>query len=369
MSRFEITDDYIAESSELVCFCINPDGMIIDANRSALNLLPIQIGVTRFESLPVGFTNYTPINQLKTDGSERYLYSLNTSTTPITLWLRFYCKDNRITVYGELDYTEIQTMCRVFIETNKELSNLARELEKRRIKLDFAVKERNQLIGMAAHDLRNPISNVQSLATLIQQDLVNQLDPDSAQLLELIISQSNYTRKILDGMLDLSAIESGELHLNIEALTIQELFDYACILHKRQSEHKHIAIVHHVSDTLPSLHGDRVKLTQVLSNLISNALKFSNPGTTITLRADTRDSYLHLSISDEGIGIPEEERSKLFKPFGRLSSKPTAGESTTGLGLAIVRKIIHAHGGLIKIESTLKQGTTVHIDLPISSIP
>ena len=369
MSRFNQTEEYIAGSSGLVCLSINADGVIIDANRSALELLSVQIGSTHFESLPVDFTNYTPLNQIKTDGSERYLYSLNTAGPPITLWLRFYAKDNRITAYGELDYNEMQMMCRVLVETNKELSNLARELEKKRIKLDLAVKERNQLIGMVAHDLRNPISNVQSLATLIQEDVSNQLDCNSAQLLDLIISQSSLTRKILDGMLDLSAIESGELKLNNEALSIHELFDYACILHKRQCEHKHISIVQHVAEALPSLHGDRVKFTQVLSNLISNAIKFSNPGTTITLLADIRESRLHIAVSDQGIGIPDDEKSKLFKPFSPLSSKPTAGESTTGLGLAIARKIIVAHGGFIEIESTLGQGTTVHIDLPISSNP
>ena len=133
------------------------------------------------------------------------------------------------------------------------------------------------------------------------------------------------------------------------------------------AERKGIAIVEETEPGLPALALDPWKFEQVLYNLISNAVKFSERGTTVTVRCVRHGDQVVLSVRDHGQGIPAEELDRLFKPFSRTSVRATAGESSTGLGLAIVKRIIDGHAARVHVDSVVGQGSVFSISLPIPS--
>ncbi|MEO0081904.1 MAG: ATP-binding protein, partial [candidate division WOR-3 bacterium] len=119
---------------------------------------------------------------------------------------------------------------------------------------------------------------------------------------------------------------------------------------------------------LPRVRFDRTRIEQVLNNLVSNALKFSRPGTKVKVSVGQMDGLMAVSVEDRGPGIPADELVKLFRPFSRTSVRSTSGEKSTGLGLAISRKIIEAHGGRIWAESEVGKGSTFHFGLPLHAL-
>ncbi len=135
-------------------------------------------------------------------------------------------------------------------------------------------------------------------------------------------------------------------------------------LNRVLAHQKAIELVFHPSDTLPTLVLDRSKVEQVLNNLIGNAVKYSHPGTRVTISIEAVSGFAVCSVSDQGLGIPAEEIPKLFKAFGRTSVRATGGEQSTGLGLAIVRRIVEGLGGRITVESEVGKGSTFTFTLP-----
>jgi signal transduction histidine kinase len=131
--------------------------------------------------------------------------------------------------------------------------------------------------------------------------------------------------------------------------------------------HKDIALRMKVSPTLPAVVGDRMRLSQVIDNLLTNAVKYSHSGTTTVVQARVRHRQLWVSGRDRGQGIAPADLGKLFQPFGVTSTRATSGEKSTGLGLLIVKRIAEAHGGSVRVRSRLGVGTTFHLVLPLSA--
>ena len=142
---------------------------------------------------------------------------------------------------------------------------------------------------------------------------------------------------------------------------LQEIWESNQLLAKTKS----IDLKLTLKEPMPSVSFDAERISQVVTNLVSNAIKYSHPETTVTLSATTSGSRLQISVTDQGQGIPEDELPNLFKDFGRTSVKPTGGERSIGLGLAIVRRLVEAHGGRVWVRSEVGQGSTFCFSLPI----
>jgi len=170
---------------------------------------------------------------------------------------------------------------------------------------------------------------------------------------------------LIGNLLDFSAIESGNLELNLKEFDLNHFFTTYYSMTKSLASNKQIALKLDIPEKLPPITADSDRIMQVLDNLITNALKFSYPKTTVTLSARKVDDSILISVADQGQGIPKHEIMKIFQEFSKTSVKPTDGEKSTGLGLAIVKKIIEAHGGTITVESEVGKGTTFTINLPI----
>jgi signal transduction histidine kinase len=247
---------------------------------------------------------------------------------------------------------------------NNELGNAQRELAKQNFELERLNRLKTQFLGMAAHDLRTPIGHIISFSDLLLDEAATVLSPEQLEFLSIIQSSSEFMLTLIDDFLDVSAIESGHLNLNRRPADPRKLLEHNVALNAMLAQKKHIQVALQIEGPLPTVSLDQGKIAQVLDNLISNAIKFSQPGTAVTVRAVAQDRGVRIAVCDQGPGIPEGERGKLFQPFGKTSVRSTAGESSTGLGLAIVRKIVEGHGGRIWVESEVGVGSSFVFTVP-----
>jgi signal transduction histidine kinase len=223
--------------------------------------------------------------------------------------------------------------------------------------LSKANQAKNRFLGMAAHDLRNPLASIRGIAEFLREGAVGPLTADQLEMIETIHGASTSMFDMVNELLDVSTIESGELKLNRGPHDLAELVSKSVALIHREAGKKGIQIVVEKAVGAVKAQIDPAKMKQVVDNLLSNGVKYSPPGSTITttVTRDEAKGTCSFSVRDQGPGIPENERDKLFKDFSRLSSQPTGGEKSTGLGLAICRKIVDAHHGNI-VAGNLPQG-------------
>jgi two-component system sensor histidine kinase/response regulator len=232
--------------------------------------------------------------------------------------------------------------------------------------LSTANAAKNKLLGMVAHDLRNPLASIRGLADFLCDGTVGQLTPDQLDLVKTIQETSQSMLSMVNELLDLSVIESGELKIHPELRPIAELLNKSVYLNNINAAKKGSRIELGTLDAAVELNLDGDKARQVIDNLLSNAIKFSPPNSVIRVSTESSDAYYSILVQDQGPGIPEGERHKLFKDFSQTSVKPTAGEKSTGLGLAICKRIMEAHGGSIGAESSPAGGSIFKITFPFT---
>ncbi|MFN8529127.1 MAG: GAF domain-containing sensor histidine kinase [Anaerolineae bacterium] len=263
-------------------------------------------------------------------------------------------------------FLQIAGQLSVMVEKGRLVAELAAqkaELETKNAELRRLNELKNTFLGMAAHDLRNPLSTIQ-IAMQILLDSRYELAPEERnEILGDVERQSRYMLDLLNDMLDVSHIESGKLTLNPAAIEIGPFLQELVQRHHRLAESKGSSVqLEFVSDGAAL--GDPMRLRQILDNLISNAVKYSPSGSTTRVRAERKDGRWLLEVQDQGPGLSEVDQQRLFQDFARLSARPTGGEKSTGLGLAITRRMVEAHGGQIGVRSTLGQGATFWFTLP-----
>ena len=242
---------------------------------------------------------------------------------------------------------------------------LNEEQKKLVVQLSTANSAKNKLLGMVAHDLRNPLATVRGLAEFLRDDgEAGKLTPDQIDLVENIYSVSQSMLEMVNELLDTSVIEAGELKINPTPVSLAGLLDRSVTLNNINAAKKGSRIQLKSVDLPALLNVDGPKIKQVVDNLITNAIKFSPPNSSVTVEASQTPAACTVSVLDNGPGIPEGEKHKLFKDFGRTSVTPTAGEKSTGLGLAICRKIIEAHQGSIQADNRPGGGCTFMFSLP-----
>ncbi|HEY0079595.1 MAG TPA: HAMP domain-containing sensor histidine kinase [Pyrinomonadaceae bacterium] len=249
---------------------------------------------------------------------------------------------------------------------NNELVTAQRELIKRNVELERLNEVKNQFVGIAAHDLRNPLQIIEGYSEMLLEELLGDLTPEQHKVISVIRKSSDFMLKLITDLLYISKIEAGKLQLELKEADLIALLKRNVELNRLLAEQKQIKILFDQEGDFPSLTIDAPKIEQVLNNLISNALKFSDPHTAVQVLACRREKEAVISVKDEGQGIPADEIDRLFIPFERLSVKSTGGEQSTGLGLAIVKRIVEGHKGRIWVESEEGIGSTFSFSLPFT---
>jgi len=251
------------------------------------------------------------------------------------------------------------------INVNKELSNIKKEFARKNIEFIALNEQKNKILSTVAHDLRNPLSAIMGFSELLLYEPSN-LDEEQIEFINLIKSSSEFMFSLVNELLDISKIELGKPDLNLELNDIVKLVKNNVHINKKLAEKKQISISLHIDKDIPLVLVDKIKIDQVLNNLISNAIKYSHNQTNIYVSIENTINSVMLSVRDEGQGIPKDELDGLFNPFYKTSVKTTGGEKSTGLGLAITKKIVVEHKGKIWVESKVGEGSIFFVLLPIN---
>ncbi|WP_437650911.1 ATP-binding protein [Sorangium sp. So ce362] len=224
----------------------------------------------------------------------------------------------------------------------------------------------HELVGIAAHDLRNPIAAIQWFSTM-QLGSAFAAREDAQRHLLKIQANAEFALQLVEDLLDITTLEHGNIALRLQDADLRGIIAAAASLNEHGARRKGITMAVDVPAGLPLIRCDVERIERVLSNLLSNAFKFSHQGTTVTVRARRLGRAVELMIEDQGLGIPPEEIGGVFRKFQRTSTRTTGGEKSTGLGLSICKSLVERHGGTIRVESELDRGTRVFFTLPLEA--
>ena len=233
--------------------------------------------------------------------------------------------------------------------------------------LSNANSAKNRFLGMAAHDLRNPLAGIRGLSEFLLDKDLGELTTDQEDLVNNILTASQSMLQLVNELLDMATIESGELNIDRKDTDLIELIGKSIYFAKMTADKKGTTIDFNPPSASSNLSIDPEKIKQVVDNLLSNAIKYSPPKSVVSVEFTTSPNEQTISVKDQGPGIPVGERDKLFKDFGRLSVQPTGGEKSTGLGLAICRKIVIAHGATVTAENLPSLGCEFKVTFPIQT--
>lgn len=241
------------------------------------------------------------------------------------------------------------------------ISQTTKEIEEQNQLLTQLNDQKNEFLGIAAHDLRSPLANIQGFSELLCESLEGELKEMAA----IINQQSSQMLGLLNELLDITTIESGKLVVKKEFVDYRRLIEYLVETNKPMAAKKSIELIPEF-DAIPSrLWLDPDKIQHALGNIIGNAIKFSYPDSQIAIHVYLEEHYVVTEVIDHGQGISAEDLDAVFLPFKKSKSKPTAGETSHGLGLAIVKKIIDAHGGELGVKSEQGKGSVFFVKIPI----
>jgi signal transduction histidine kinase len=202
---------------------------------------------------------------------------------------------------------------------------------------------------------------------LIQEGFYEPQGPKSVDALSRIRSNGKHLLGLINTVLDIAKIESGQFTLNMTEYAIENVVETVRSATESLARNKKLALKTDVAKSLPVGVGDEQRLTQVLLNLVGNAIKFTDAGE-VRIAATSANGHFNVSVTDTGPGIPEHERTRIFEQFHQVDSSLTKAAGGTGLGLAIAKQIVEMHGGRIWVESTLGKGSTFQMELPTRAV-
>jgi signal transduction histidine kinase len=260
------------------------------------------------------------------------------------------------------------TYARVHVEIFQQIAGqMAVTVEKGRMMQELlSLNElKNRFLGMASHDLRHPLTVINGYLGLLHAGAMGPVNEAQARVLDTMQANAKGMVQLLEDLLDVSAIESGQLDLQPAPVELEPYLQ-TCVESNAllaSAKNMRLELDGGAPGCVVTMDGKRIG--QVLVNLISNAVKFSLPGTTVRVGARAATDEVHVYVADEGQGIPAEELSKVFTDFGRTSVRPTGDERSTGLGLAIVKRIVEAHGGRVWVETKVGEGSEFAFALPL----
>ncbi|HYF31531.1 MAG TPA: HAMP domain-containing sensor histidine kinase [Chitinophagaceae bacterium] len=248
---------------------------------------------------------------------------------------------------------------------HKALEESWKLLSEKNETLQFLNDEKNRFIGMAAHDLNNPLTTVYLLTESLRRKPEN-LSPAQKEKLTLLQESVNRIVSMVKNLLNVSRIEEGRIEVNYEWETPDEMVYSTLSRFEELAGQKNLSLVFKSGIEGKEVLTDKNILMEILENLISNAIKFSPADKNIYVRLNYYGNEWELEVEDEGQGIRAEEMDKLYMRFQKLSTRPTAGESSTGLGLSIVKGYVETLNGNIRCESEWQKGTKFTIGFPIN---
>jgi signal transduction histidine kinase/tetratricopeptide (TPR) repeat protein len=267
-------------------------------------------------------------------------------------------------------YRQKQAQNRLLHEQNGKISQQKNRIEAQNIELEDKNdrlrelnEEKNYLMGVVAHDLKNPMSQIKGLVNIIQMDPEN-LSDEQQNFLGLIDQSADRLTEMVHRILDVRAAESAQLNLSPEIVDLRKNVQHVYEQYQRVAANKEVQLHLDIPNRPQWANVDEDAFFQVLDNLVSNAIKFSPQERSVYVKLEEQPHHVLFSVKDEGQGLTKDDMKKLFGRFQKLSARPTGGESSSGLGLSIVKKYVEAMDGRVWCESVHGEGATFLVRFP-----
>lgn len=249
-------------------------------------------------------------------------------------------------------------------KAEEEIQKLNRELELKVVDLEAVTRMKTEFLSITSHELRTPLTPMKAQLQMLEEGYKGGLTDKQRESVELILRNLTRLDNLIKDILDISRIEMGRIKLRFEAMSINDVAKEAMIMQEPFAKEKEINVVTDLAE-LPSVVGDSERLRQVIGNLMNNAIKFSDNGSEVLIGSKREGDKVLFRITDYGVGISEEDKEKLFKPFSQIDSSMGRKRGGSGLGLAIAKGIIQAHNGDIRVESEPGKGSTFYFTIPL----
>ena len=234
--------------------------------------------------------------------------------------------------------------------------DFTREAEVARMKSDF--------VSIVSHELRTPLTAIKGYLELILMGAAGPVSKQQASFLEIARANTERLHILVSDLLDLSRIESGKVELEVKVVSIPQLVDQVSTTLQKEFADRGMTLTTDVPDDLPEIFGDPGRIMQILTNLLSNAYKYTREGGAM-VRARVEDSFLRIDVIDTGVGISAQDQALLFTRFFRAEDDLVRQQTGTGLGLNITKSLVELHGGEIRVASELGKGSTFSFTLPL----
>jgi PAS domain S-box-containing protein len=242
-------------------------------------------------------------------------------------------------------------------ETNRELELRSREIER-------ADRLKSEFLASMSHELRTPLHTIIGFSELLGEELEGPLNGKQKRFIQHIHNDSMHLLELINDILDLSKIEAGRLELRPEPFNLTPVVTESLASVRTLAEAKSINL-ETVLDVPMAVEADRLRVKQVLVNLLSNAVKFTPEGGRVRVEASVRGTSVAVSVADTGVGISPEEHASIFDKFYQVGATTKGVREGTGLGLAITKRLVEQHGGSIRVESELNQGSRFTFTIPL----
>ncbi len=350
----------LADNCREALYAIDGDGNIVAANRSAREETEFDsfenVNISRiFPSLfstENGKFEWLPEAVEKTD-IHTSAYRKNSTCYPVVCRVVKTSFDNIRTVVIAMDYSE-------------EKAAIARTKEAIE-EMEYGIRMRTEFMANVTHELRTPVNGMKGMAENL---LDTQLSPSQQESIEIIIRNCNNMSKIINDILDFSKIEAGRLTLENRKFNFRQMIDTLMTMHLQKTSEKGLKLIANIAPDVPNyIVGDEVRISQVINNLIGNAVKFTSVGyIALEVSVNNRTASgieLFVMVIDTGIGVSEEEKSKLFNAFTQADGSITRRFGGTGLGLSISKQIVELMGGTIRVESEKGKGSTFSFTITV----
>lgn len=226
-------------------------------------------------------------------------------------------------------------------------------------------KMKNEFISTVSHELRTPLTSIKGSLALLKSGAICKLPPEVIKLLTIADNNSSRLINLINDILDIERIESGKMNFSIKPSNLVSIIKESIESTSPYASQFNVNLAFLNDFENISVLADKQRIIQVLSNLISNAIKFSTPNQTVEISLEKTDATVKVSIKDNGLGISDDYKDKLFQKFFQIDSSDTREKGGTGLGLSICKAIIEKHKGIISFDSTLNEGSTFYFELPL----
>jgi len=274
--------------------------------------------------------------------------------------------NKRLTLQIELLLGKIQSL---EVKTD-ELNKIIKELQSKKEQLEISLKniealqkEKEEVMAMAIHDIKNPAGTIQNLVNLLESYDLNAVE--QTEIHKSLLTISNRIVKIVNTVSKSIKNTKNALKINFEKQNINDVLADVAERYTGVAESKSITVKLQTEESIPHIEFDFDKLDEAVENLLNNALKFSSKGALVTIKSKLEKDYVIIEVIDNGPGLSEEDVVMAFEKGSTLSAKPTSGETSTGLGLWIVKRIIDNHNGRVWVRSKKGEGSTFAFRIPI----